>query len=155
MKPLRFTCSATLPQTGEEIARGILDLDQWPTFTGWGPLPGIKRAEFAHRTEDVVGTRIAVTNTDGSTHTEEILAWEPERELVLRLGGFSRPLSIMADHFVETWRFEATGAGTRVVREFEIHPRSAAARPVLAVVRTLLKRAVMKQLKELRGERTG
>jgi len=150
MRPLRFVCASILPQSGAEIARGILDLDEWRSFTGWGPLPGIARAEFAHRADGVVGTRIAVTNTDGSTHTEEILAWDPEREVVLRLGGFSRPLGLMADHFVETWQFEAVEGGTRVVRTFEIHPRSAGSVAVLTVVRALLKRAVAKQMREMK-----
>jgi len=40
-----------------EIASGILDVEQWATFRGWGPLPGIKIAEFEVRTEEVGRTR--------------------------------------------------------------------------------------------------
>ena len=44
----------------------------------------------------MVGTRIRVTNTDGSTHVEEIVEWEPARRIRLRIGGFSPPLSRLA-----------------------------------------------------------
>jgi hypothetical protein len=46
MKPITFTCEATLPQKPEEIASQILDLSRWPEFNGYGPLPGIREAEF-------------------------------------------------------------------------------------------------------------
>ncbi|WP_437191334.1 hypothetical protein [Planctomicrobium sp. SH527] len=77
MKPITFTCQATLPQLPEEIARQILDLSKWPEFDGYSPLPGIKVAEFKAKTAEVVGTRIRVTNRDGSTHVEEVVEWEP------------------------------------------------------------------------------
>ena len=46
MKPIAFTCDETLPLTPEDIARQILDLTKWPDFHGYGPIPGIKAAEF-------------------------------------------------------------------------------------------------------------
>lgn len=45
----------------------------------YGPLPGIREAEFEAKTAEIVGTRIRVTNRDGSTHVEEIVEWEPTR----------------------------------------------------------------------------
>ena len=38
---------------------------------------------------------------------------------------FSPPLSRLATGFVETWEFERLDDGTRVVRSFEMHPKSA------------------------------
>jgi len=46
MKTITFTCEYTLPLTSEDIARQILDLTKWPDFHGYGPIPGIKVAEF-------------------------------------------------------------------------------------------------------------
>lgn len=46
MKPITFSCEATLSRKPEEIASQILDLSKWPEFNGYGPLPGIKHAEF-------------------------------------------------------------------------------------------------------------
>jgi polyketide cyclase/dehydrase/lipid transport protein len=146
-RPVCFTCRAVIDQTPDEIAAAILDLEQWPLFTGYGPLPGIRSAEFIARPPGVVGTRVAVTNTDGSTHVEEILEWDLPHTIRLSLGEFSRPLCFFADHFIETFEFE-TGddpAGrqrTRLTRSFELHPRRFWARPILVLIRPLLRRAI-------------
>ena len=65
MKPIIFTCEETLPLAAEDIARQILDLTKWPDFHGYGPIPGIKGAEFDVLTPGIVGSRIRVTNQDG------------------------------------------------------------------------------------------
>jgi hypothetical protein len=75
MTPITFTCRATVPFTPQQIADQILNLANWPKFQGYGPLPGIMAAEIEVRTPHVVGTRIQVTNTDGSRHVEEITVW--------------------------------------------------------------------------------
>ena len=114
-RPIRFTCEATLPQRPEEIASQILDLSKWPEFNGYDPLPGIKRAEFETRTDEIVGTRIRVTNRDGSTHVEEIVEWETTRRLRLHMHEFSPPVSRLATSFDETWEFDQDGDRTHVV----------------------------------------
>ncbi len=152
MKSITFSCEETLAMPPEEIARQILDLDLWPGFEGYGPLPGIRAAEFEARTPEVVGTRIRVTNTDGSSHLEEIVEWEPVRRLRLRMGGFSPPLSRLATGFDETFEFERAGGQTRVVRSFELHPRSTATRPLLWLISILLKRAVTRHLHQMRED---
>ena len=151
--PVRFELRETLTRTPDEIAAAILDVAQWRTFTGWGPLPGIRSAEFVERTEAVVGSRIAVTNTDGSTHTETITAWDLPRGLALRLGDFSPPLSRFATHFEESWRFEPAAPGeparTIAVRAFQMHPRSAATVPILWLIRPMLRAAIRKHMRSL------
>ena len=150
MKSITFFCTDTLTLAPEEIARQILDLSNWTGFTGYGPLPGIKAAAFEVRTPTVIGTRIKVTNTDGSSHVEEIVEWEPERRLRLDMTGFSPPLSRLATGFVETWEFERHGDGTRVRRSFEMRPKSGLARPVLWLISFLLRRAVARHLRRMR-----
>lgn len=150
MKPITFSCTETLPLAPEGIAGQILDLANWTGFTGYGPLPGIKAAAFEARTPGVVGTRIKVTNTDGSGHVEEIVEWEPERRLRLDLKDFSPPLSRLATGFGEVWEFERLGGGTRVTRSFEMHATSGLARPVLWLISFVLKRAVARHLIRMR-----
>jgi hypothetical protein len=150
MRPITFSCTDTLPLAPEEIAGQILDLANWTGFTGYGPMPGIKAAAFDTRTPGVVGTRIKVTNTDGSSHVEEIVEWEPERRLRLDMKEFSPPLSRLATGFVETWEFERLGDGTGVTRSLEMHPKSFLARPVLWLISFLLKRAVARHLRQMR-----
>jgi len=150
MRPIAFSCEATLAEPPERIAEQILDLSLWPGFVGYGPLPGIRAAEFEARTPEVVGTRIRVTGTDGSSHVEEVVEWEPGRRIRLRMGEFSPPLSRLATHFDETFEFERTGGQTRVVRRFELHPKGTATRPLLWLVSLLLKRAVARHLRQMR-----
>lgn len=149
MKPVSFSCRATLPQAPEAIAAMILDVSQWPNFDGYGPLPGIASAEFEVRTPEVVGSRIRVVNRDGSKHFEEIAVWAPARRLQLVMKEFSPPLSRLAARFVETWDFERAGNVTNVVRTFEMHAASFATRPVLWLISFLLKRAVARHLQSI------
>ncbi len=149
MKPITFACQATLRQPPEQIAAQILDLAKWAEFAGFGPLPAIRSAKFEVRTAEIVGTRIRVTNTDGSSHLEEIVEWDPHRRVRLRMGEFSPPLSRLATGFDETWQFERVGDKTRVNREFALHPTSVLARPLLWVIARLLKRAVERHLRQM------
>jgi len=150
IRPITFNCHATLPLKPEEIASQILDLSKWPEFNGYGPLPGIKRAEFETKTSEIVGSRIRVTNRDGSTHVEEIVEWQPTRRLRLHMQDFSPPVSLLATSFDETWDFERDGDQTKVIRSFEIDPKSALTRPLLWLISFLLKRAISRHLQQIR-----
>lgn len=152
MRPIRFACRATLALTPDKIVEEILDLDNWPAFQGYGPLPGIQSAEFETRTPHLVGTRIRVTNMDGSTHVEEIVEWQPDRLLKIRMREFSLPVSRLATEFLETWEFQPDGHETGVVRRFELHAKSLVAWPVLWLVSTPLKQAIVRHLKQLSGQ---
>ena len=121
MNPITFTCEETLPLAPEDIARQVLDLTKWPDFHGYGPIPGIKVAVFDVQTPGIVGSRIRVTNRDGSSHIEEIVAWQPDHRLRLHMKDFSAPLSRLATGFEETWEFERTANGTHVTRSFRLH----------------------------------
>ena len=145
--PVSFTCTASLPNSPEAIATQILDLDRWLDFKGYGPIPRIKSAQFEVRTPGVKGTRIRVINSDGSSHVEEIVVWEPKSRLQLRFDQFSPPLSIMAEYFTETWQFEVAGERTKVRRLMELHPKSIWAWPGLWMISFLLKGAIAKHLR--------
>ena len=150
MKPITFACNETLPLTPEDVALHILDLMKWPDFHGYGPLPGIKAAEFEIKTPDIVGSRIRVTNQDGTNHVEEIVEWQPTKRIELHMKEFSRPLSRLATWFVETWDFERVGNETKVTRSFEMNAKSILAWPVLWVISFMLKRAIARHLREMR-----
>ena len=151
MAPITFTCQEALPSAPEEIARQILDLTKWPDFQGYGPIPGIKAAEFEAQTPCVVGTRIRVTSRDGSGHVEEIVEWQPDRRVRLEMKEFSPPLSRLASRFEETWEFQRTRNGTHVTRSFRLHAKSFLARLLLLMISFFLKRAVARHLREMRA----
>lgn len=150
MTPISFRCEGTLLLAPEDIARQILDLTRWPDFHGYGPIPGIKTAEFDTQTPGVIGTRIRVTNLDGSSHVEEIVEWQPDKRIRLEMKEFAPPLSRLASGFEETWDFERVENQTRVTRSFRLHARSMLARCLLWMVSLLLKRAIARHLREMR-----
>src|SRR4051794_26076301 len=152
MKPITFSCEETLGMPTGRIAEQILDLTRWPEFRGYGVLPGIRAAEFEARTPEVIGTRIRVTNTDGSSHVEEVVEWQPDRRLRLGWGGFSPPLSRLATEFVETWESGLAEGGTRVIRSFDLHARSVPTRPILGLISMLLKLAIARHLRQMRED---
>jgi hypothetical protein len=150
MKPIAFTCEETLLLPPEDIARQILDLTRWPEFHGYGPIPGIKVAELNVQMPCIVGTRIRVTNLDGSSHIEEIVEWQPCHRIRLEMKEFSPPLSRLATRFEETWEFNRTGNETYVTRSFYLYAKSFLARLPLRVISFFLKRAVVRHLREMR-----
>ena len=108
---MRSLCELRL--TPAQVGEAVLTLENWPDFRGYGPLPGIREARFRRRTDAVVGTQIAVTNRDGSSHVEEITAWLDTGGIVMRMSEFTAPLSRFATHFIERWVFEPTPTGCR------------------------------------------
>ena len=156
MKPITFTCEETLLLPPEDIARQILDLTKWPEFHGYGPIPGIKVAEFDVQMPCIFGTRIRVNNLDGTSHIEEIVEWQPDHRIRLEMKEFSPPLSRLATRFEETWEFKRTGNETHVARSFRLHAKSLLSRLPLWVISFFLKRAILRHLREMRtGEEVG
>ncbi len=152
MKPIKFTCKKTLLLAPEDIAQQILDLTKWPDFKGYGPLPGIKVAEFEVQTPGIVGSRIRVTNQDKSSHVEEIVEWEQDHRLRLEMKEFSAPLSRLATGFEETWEFKRAGNETHVTRSFRLHPKSVLAWLPLWMISFLLKWAIVRHLLEMKAK---
>jgi hypothetical protein len=151
-KPIEVVCARRMQVRPETIAERLLDLEDWRSFRGWGPLPGVRVARFRRRTEHVVGTQIEVTNLDGSTHVEEIIIWRPATTITMHMSEFSPPLSRFASHFLEKWSFEPLplgSSGTQVTRRFELHPKHAWGRVVLRLIAPMLRRAVDRHLHDM------
>jgi hypothetical protein len=143
-RPLQITCTLTTPLSPQEIADIILDTTKWPLFTGYGILPGIRSAEYIVKTPEILGSRIAVINTDNSTHIEEIIKWDMPNTFQMRLANFSRPLSFMATQFVETFEFRVESNQTHITRSMALYPRFLLTRPILWLIRPLLRKALIR-----------
>ena len=151
MKPITFACKEAIALAPHEIAEQVFDVKKWPDFHGYGPIPGIETAEFEVRTPNVVGSRIPVTNLDGSTHVEEIVEWQPDQRLQLRMSEFSAPLSFLATDFIETWEFQREANETQVTRSFELNAKSITTKPVLWLISFFLKQAIARHLRKMRN----
>ncbi len=156
VRPVRFGCKDTLRIPRREIFEGLLNLEKWNSFKGYGPLPGIREATFVLRNDEGAGSVIRVENTDGSVHQERILEWLPNERAVIELSGFAFPLSALASRFVETWSFAVEGEASLIRRDFELYPVNECARPVLWMISLLLRRAVSRHLRVLaKGDHSG
>ena len=149
MPPITFEARKTIPRTAAEIASEIADTARWREFHGYAILPGIESAEYERRTQDMTGSRVRVRNRDGSDHVEEIIEWDAENKIVIRLHEFSAPLNRLATHFVEEWNFEAKNNATLVTRKFQMFPRQSITRPLLWLISLFFRRAVALHLDEM------
>lgn len=149
MQPIVFSCQRTIPKSGTEIAAEIANMERWSEFDGYGPLPGIERAEYELRTETMIGSRVRVRNRDGSTHVEEFYEWDPGHKISMKLHEFSPPLSRLATHFLEEWTFVPQGSATHVTRTFQLFPKSSFTRPLLWIISLLFRRAVAHHLAQM------
>lgn len=119
------------------VLGGVADLSRWSTFTGWGPLPGVARAELVDATELAAGARVRVTNTDGSVHHEVFERYDRGNGLRIRFE-LAPPVSWFVAGMVET--MEPGGAG--IVRRMEVTPRTWLTAPVAAGIAWILGRAI-------------
>lgn len=149
MEPTTFRCRLSTARPAIELTDELLDVSRWSDFTGYGPLPGIDKAQYEVRTAEIVGSRIRVSNSDGSCHVEEIIEWESGRYAKLRLRDFDPPVSCIASHFDETWSFEENADTTLVRRCFEMYPTSRLTRPLLWFIGFFMKKAVQRHLRRL------
>ena len=140
---ISFSIEANSSLLPEQMCKEFFDVDNWGSFKGYGPLPGVKYAtKEAHDTE--IGTIFTVENTDGSKHKEVVEAYTPGKRIVVRMDGFSPPLRNIATHFIEIWEFEETGMGCRLTRSFELYSRNWVSAFPLWIISHMLKRAVEK-----------
>jgi len=154
-KPVTFSCEETLGLTPDDIVQQILDTTKWSDFKGYAFLPGIKNAEFEVQTPGLVGSRIRVANTDGSSHVEEIIEWQPDERLTLLMKDFSPPLSRLATSFEESWTFTRSGNSTKVVRFFQLRAKSWLTRFALVVISLFLKKAITRHMRQMRDASAG
>lgn len=147
-QPIRVVSVRSMSVPPDQIGAQLLALENWKSFSGYGPLPGILEARFRRKTPEIIGTQIEVQNSDGSSHIEEIEEWLPSG-ITLRFSGFSAPLSRIADHFLERWSFAPEGDRYRVSRGFALYPKNLAGALLLRMVGPLMRRAVDRHLDEI------
>lgn len=148
VKPIEIKIIGVVRRSPQEISADILDTKRWPEFTGYAFLPGIEEAHFETQTPDVVGSRIKVRNTDGSTHIEEIVEWGLPNRLALKFQAFESPVKHLATHFLEVWAFRQTADGTEVTRSMTMYPKGIAGAILLVPISRLMKKAFEKSLSQ-------
>lgn len=144
MSPITFSIDELVQASPTEFANQFLDLDRWQAFQGVGSIPGIAKAEFETRTEGLVGTKIRITNADGSTCLASITEWKPDARLTLKTTDFSGALFGLVASIEQTLEFEPDERGpTKVARYVKINPTAESAIPTLHDVALDLKKAIL------------
>jgi hypothetical protein len=151
MQPIAITISGHTYQSSEEICRELLKTERWSEFKGFFILPGVKNARFECQTPSLVGSRIHVQNTDGSSHIEEIIEWDVLHKVVLRFQEFNSPLKHLATHFIEVWTFDNSANGTEVSRTMILYPKGLLGWCMLLPIAQLMKGALKKNTHQLRN----
>lgn len=149
MNPIKIEVQSILKISPKAICSIILDIKQWSEFEGYSIMPGIEKAEFEKRTEEIVGSRIKVHNKDGSSHIEEIIEWDVNRKVVLEFREFNSPLKNFATHFIEEWNFTISGNGTKINRSMKIFPKNLSCWIILKPISLMMKKALHKNLIQL------
>lgn len=148
MKAIEVTVAGFTRKSSQEICAEFLDTSRWPEFKGYAFLPGIEQAHFETKTPDVIGSRIKVKNTDGSSHVEEIIAWDVLNRIAVKFQEFDSPLRNLATHFIEVWEFRDATGGTAITRSMLLYPKGIASRLMLIPISRLMKKAFAAQMNQ-------
>jgi len=149
MNPIKIEVNTFINLSPRDICSIILDTNEWNKFEGYSFLPGIEKAEFEKQTDSVVGSRIKVTNKDGSTHVEEIIEWDENRKVAFKFQEFDSPLKNFASHFIEEWNFKTFNSRTEIRRGMKMYPKNLLGLIILQPISILMKRALEKNLEQL------
>ena len=149
LKPLKFSCLKILKIDPEILFEEFLKVENWNDFDGFLFLPGIKKANFITQTKSITGSIINVENSDGSFHNETIIEWIPNKKIVIKFNQFSKPLSYLASHFIETWDILEEHDVLLFYRSFEIHPKGRCQKISLWFISKFLKIAICRHTKEI------
>lgn len=115
------------------------------SFTGYGPIPGIREAKYITPGPVGVGSRRAVAKLDGTTHLEEITDFVQDRRHATRISGLEGPIALLVRGLEDVWEFDPAGAGTRITRTFVVDARTLAV-PVAMLLVPFLRRAMRRDL---------
>lgn len=127
------TETIVIPAPREAVFERAFDRTQMPKLLrGWGPVPGVERAELLDGDEYAVGKVRRIHNTDGSSLDEEILTYEPPSAHAYRLHGEFRGLAkLLVVEGRAEWRFVALDESRTEVRwTYEFTLTSALAWPL-------------------------
>jgi hypothetical protein len=139
---ISFTVEVKYFQEPQYIFDSFLQIEKWNDFKGFGIIPGIKTANFIIKTDSIKGTIIQVKNSDGSSHKEEILAFEKDTYLKIKMYDFSKPLSYFASFFIEEWALKKIEDGYKVERSMTLLSKGMISKFILKVISRSLKKAI-------------
>ena len=125
----------------ENVWQRFADINTMESFVGYGPIPGIAYAKWIEG-NGAQGSVREVTNTDGSRHREEVVAFEPHHRMEDRIFGMTSPFRFLVREAHDSFEFSPDGDRTRLVRTFRFTLTSPLWWPVAALALAVFRRAV-------------
>lgn len=151
MQPIEVKITGFINQTPKQISQQFLDINRWSEFEGYSFLPGVKSVQYETQTPNLIGTRFRVQNTDGSSHTEELIEWDEEKIIKLKFQNFDSALKNLASHFIETWEYTPVADGTQMTRRMILYPIGLAGWLMLLPISIVMKKAFEKSYQKTKG----
>jgi uncharacterized protein YndB with AHSA1/START domain len=137
--------SLKLPLPPERVFDFLSSEEGFLSFAGAGIVPGLAEVRFDHGGFRVAGSKARVTNTDGSTHREEIRRVDRPHGYAVRIDQLSSPFRFLVRHVDEVWTLTPDGTGTALDRAFVFTLRSRVALPVALPLGHVLFRFAMRR----------
>ena len=113
-----FTVRHFFPVDRERLFAFTNDAENFVSFVGFRPVPGIRQATYETPGPPRLGSRRRILKTDGTEHVEEIVGFDAPSRHVSRITGLSPPFSWLVLSGEDDWKFEESAAGTVVERTF-------------------------------------
>lgn len=142
---ISITEEHTFPVAPENFFAFITNPQNMTTFLGYGPVPAIKKITPLGDQSTGVGSTYRIENSDGSTHTEVITAFDPPKRFCLTIGSFTSSFRFLVHHMEEAWDCFPEGTGTKIRRTFRFFPASVIMAPVVRLIGETLWRLAMKR----------
>ena len=142
---------AEIQATPERVFDAANDLDRIAdAFVGYGPIPGVTRAEVIGGGPLALGTTRKVYTSDGNAVDEEMLAFDRGKAIAYKLTGISPPFSLLVRFARADWRLTAASGATHVHWNYAFTLTSPLAWPLAYPLLTLVfKRWMLGCLREI------
>lgn len=127
---LEFTERHWFPVDRERLFDFTNDADNFVSFVGFGPIPGIRTATYETPGEPRVGSKRRIVETNGAEHLEEIVELQRPSRHNSRITGLAPPFSWLVRYAEDDWRFAPARSGTALERTFTFELTS----PLAAVI---------------------
>ncbi len=142
-------------QSADDVFALSIDAERFPpTFTGYGPIPAMRRIVLLGPV--AAGSEREIHNADGTVLHERITALRAPLHHAYTLSGFRAPFAWLVRAGHADWQFQPLQRGTRVTWTYRFEPATRTARPFASLLlRRCLQPAMQRCLRNLQAALEG
>jgi Polyketide cyclase / dehydrase and lipid transport len=148
---VKFTITRLFHAPAQRVFDFTNDDNNFTSFTGYGPIPGITRARYETPGPPRLGAIRRIEKTDGTEHREEITLFQPPTRHTSRITGLTPPFSWLVREASDDWIFRAEGKALTVVeRTFSFELTTPLAAPVAwLILQLFMKKAIARDMNHI------